>query len=162
MKQLPCAILALCCIGAAVSAPAFSGEHDLPPAMGMQVGPMGGPPGLGGPDGPGGRMRGHGPALHLSEAQEQKAFALRHALEPVRFEQMAILRKAHEGLRALADAGQFDEAKAGAYSQAIGKAAAALALAQARSDAQFMAMLTPEQRATLQDEGGRPPMPPRP
>lgn len=61
MKQLPCAILALCCIGAAVSAPAFSGEHDLPPAMGMQVGPMGGPPGI---DGPGGQ----GDLAHLAHA----------------------------------------------------------------------------------------------
>jgi protein CpxP len=152
MKLLPCAVLALSCIGVAASSPAFSGENSLPEQMGMRVGP--GPEGRGGPHG---RDR----ELALSEAQEQKAFAVRHAFEPVRFEQTAALRKAHEGLRALADSGQFDDVKAAAYSQAIGKAAAALALGQARADAQFLALLTPEQRERLFGDAPRPPTPPR-
>jgi Spy/CpxP family protein refolding chaperone len=151
MKLLPCAVLALSCIGVAASGPAFSGEHAMPDEMGMRIGPMPGP-----------RPHGRGSELQLSEAQEQKAFALRHAFEPLRVEQTAALRKAHEGLRALAASGQFDEAKAAALSQAIGKAAAALALGQARTDAQFLALLTPEQRARLDGDAPRSPMPPRP
>jgi|GEM_PF-4633627 len=149
MKLLPCAVLALSCIGVAASSPAFSGEHAMPDEMGMRIGPMAAP-------------HGRGPELQLSEAQEQKAFTLRHGFEPLRFEQMAALRKAHEGLRALTESGQFDEAKAAAYSQAIGKASAALALGQARTDAQFLALLTPEQRARVAGDAHRPPMPPRP
>lgn len=149
MKLLSCAVLALSCIGVAASSPAFSGENAMPDEMGMRFGPMAGP-------------GGHGPRreLQLSDAQEQKAFALRHAAEPQRFEQMMALRKAHEGLRAMAESGQFDEAKAAALSQAIGKASAALALGKARTDAQFLALLTPEQRARM--DAPHPPMPPRP
>ncbi len=134
MRYLPCAILALSCIGVAVSSPAFSGERALPDELGMRLGAHRGPP---------------GPELELNEAQEQKAFAIRHAQEPVRFEQTAALRKAHDALRALSDSGQFDEAKAQVLSQAIGKATAALALSRARADAQFLALLTAEQRARM-------------
>lgn len=151
MKLLPCAVLALSCIGVAASSPAFSGEHALPDEMGMRIGPMAG-------HGPG-RQHGSGPELQLSDAQEQKAFALRHAAEPARFEQMAALRTSHEALRALVESGRFDETRAAALSQAIGKASAALALAQARSDAQFLALLTPEQRARLGGDTAHPLMP---
>ncbi|UUZ48232.1 periplasmic heavy metal sensor [Massilia sp. B-10] len=148
MKLLPCAVLALSCIGVAASSPALSGENAMPDQMGMRVGALPGPHG-----------RDH--ELALSEAQEQKAFALRHALAPLRFEQTAALRKASDALREMADSGQFDEAKAAAWSQAIGKASAALALGQARADAQFVALLTPEQRARHLGDGPRGPNRPR-
>jgi protein CpxP len=101
-----------------------------------------GPP----PHGPMGEF-GHGPGPELNEAQQQKAFAIRHAAAPQIFEQHTALRKAHDALREMADSGQFDEAKAAAAAAAIGKASAALALAHARVDAQIAALLTPEQRA---------------
>ncbi|HEY0064479.1 MAG TPA: periplasmic heavy metal sensor [Telluria sp.] len=144
MKRLPCAILVLSCIGVAAGTPAFSGESAMPGQLGMRVGGFPGPGGHGGP---------RHQDLALSETQQQQAFAIGHAEEPLRFEQGAALRRAHAALRAMSDAGQFDEAKATALSQAIGKAEAALALSQARSAARFIALLTPEQRARLQDDG---------
>jgi len=151
MKLLPCTIFALSCLGVLASASAFSADSVLPQQLGMYVG------GGAGPDGHGGR-RGPGPmhALELSEAQEQKAFAIRHAQEPVRFEQSAALRKAQDGLRTMRESGQYDEAKASALAQAIGKATAALALSHARADAQFQALLTPDQRAQLQQHRAHP------
>jgi Spy/CpxP family protein refolding chaperone len=99
--------------------------------------------------GPGGHG-GHGlPFLHgvtLTEAQQDRVFAITHAAEPQQREQMKIVRKSHQALKALAASGQFDESKAAALAQSGGQAMAAVALIHARSAAQIMALLTPEQR----------------
>lgn len=111
-------------------------------------------------DGPGRGMPPRGP--QLTEAQQDKLFALHHAAEPARRERDKAMRHAHEALREMADSGKFDDAKAAALAQTIGQTAAADALAHAREQAQFLALLTPEQRATMQQEkahhgpGGRP------
>lgn len=61
-------------------------------------------------------------------------------------EQGKAARHAHEALRAMATSGQFDDAKASALAQSGANAMAAMALQQARTDAQIYAMLSPEQR----------------
>lgn len=99
------------------------------------------------------------PGVKLSDEQHKQAFALRHAAEPQLFAQQARMRKAHEALRQLAQAPQFDEAKASAAANELGAASAASALLHARLGAQMAALLTPEQRA---DMARRPPEPGRP
>jgi protein CpxP len=121
------------------------------------------PPGMGRPPfGPAG-MPGTPPfllGLELSEAQQDKVFALLHAQAPYLREQEKSARKAHEGLRALGAAVPFDDAKAAALAQAAGQAHANIMLQQVRTEQKLVALLTPEQRKQLADEAPR--HPPRP
>ncbi|RSZ55885.1 periplasmic heavy metal sensor [Massilia atriviolacea] len=100
------------------------------------------------PPGPGHHQ--HGPAfapgVDLSDAQEDKVFAIMHAQEPKRREYRRTLHQSQDALRALGTAEQFDEARAASLAQAAGNALAALTLLDARTDAQVRAVLTPEQR----------------
>ena len=123
-----------------------------PPGPQMQDGPHDRGPGRGaGPH----RMLLRG--LDLSEAQDDKVFAILHAQEPQRRAQERLLHKSQDELHVLGRSAQFDEAKAGALAQTIGKAAAALELLQARTDAQLRALLTPEQLQRLASGPGRRP-----
>lgn len=106
--------------------------------------------GMPGPDRDDGPPPPRGP--QLTEAQQDKLFALHHAAEPAQREREKAMRHAHEALREMADSGKFDDAKAAALAQTIGQAAAADALDHAREQAQFLALLTPEQRAAMQKE----------
>jgi Spy/CpxP family protein refolding chaperone len=159
------AALLATCLAATCAAPAFAtGEADTPPAAG-QRGPDGdhdrgpdgrlpGPHGFGdhGPGAPGPDMPfGHMPLhrLKLTEAQQDKLFAIMHARAPQRRDHDKAIRKAHEALRELGRADKFDDAKAGALSRDLGQAVAAEALLRARTDAQVLAVLTPEQREQL-------------
>jgi periplasmic protein CpxP/Spy len=87
--------------------------------------------------------------LNLTEAQQDKLFAIMHAQAPQRREHDKAVRKAHDALRELGRADKFDDAKATALSRDLGQAVAAQALLQARTDAQIQAVLTPEQREQL-------------
>lgn len=147
MKFLPRRALALLGCVFIVSSAAMSAEPDHPPP-------------------PGQMMRGHGPEgrgpgpmfLHgvvLDEAQQDKVFAIVHAQEPQMREQGKAARHSHEALRAMATSGQFDDAKASALAQAGAKAMAAIALQQARTDAQIYALLSPEQRRQASEHGQR-------
>lgn len=154
------------------------GPHgDRGPEDGAQHGFGGsrpGAPGLDGPtpDGPiPHAMRPHGPGgfglfgrlhrLQLSEAQEDKLFALTHAAAPRQRNQEKAERKAHEALLALGASPQFDEARANAAARALGQAIAEGALLRARLESQVLALLTPEQREQLRTDGP-PPAPERP
>ena len=158
------ALLAACFFSTSAT-PAFaSGQSDSPPAA-SQTGSDGdhgrGPDGHG-PErhGFGGHGRG-GPVpdmafghmslhrLKLSEAQQDKLFAIMHAQAPQRREHDKAIRKAHEALRELGRADKFDDAKAGALARDLGQAVAAEALLRARTEAQVLAVLTPEQREQL-------------
>jgi Spy/CpxP family protein refolding chaperone len=158
---------AAACLAAslAVSLAAGASAADAPdaPAQGApgHMGPQGGPgndmgghaPGVPGPDMPlthpgAPHLRG----LHLTEAQEDRLFALQHAQAPQRREHEKAIRKAHEGLRELAKADKFDDAKAQALTRELGNAVAAEALATARLHAQVLAVLTPEQREQLRQQ----------
>jgi Spy/CpxP family protein refolding chaperone len=140
MKRSIRYLLAVACAGTLAS-PLLSAQ----PEMGGHQGPPGGPD-----RGRGSHLQrgwpGLPPGADLSEAQQQKAFALRHAAEPLMFEQNAQVRKAHDALRRLADTSPFDEARASAAANALGSATSALALNHARLAAQMTALLTPEQR----------------
>jgi Spy/CpxP family protein refolding chaperone len=144
-------ILVSLLVAAAGYAAAMDGV-DGPPRGPMMdhPGPMGGPPGG---FGPGGRGPGGFHGLNLSEAQQDKLFAIHHAQEPQRREQEKAVRKAREALRALVDGGQFDEGKASTLAQAEGKAIATLSLMRARTQAQVQAVLTAEQRTQLSQDG---------
>ena len=129
-------------LAACLATPAFAnGEPDAPPPGGHHG--RGGP----GPDLPLGRLPLH--RLNLTEAQQDKLFAIMHAQAPQRRDDDKAIRKAHEALRELARGDKFDDAKAGALSRDLGQAVAAEALLQARTDAQIQAVLTPEQREQL-------------
>ena len=149
------------------------GEH--PPAMdgGEQGGPGGrsGPGGPAGPDrgpgngthgagGPGGLPPGFGPGpgpgpdghpplfrdVELTDAQEDKIFAILHAEKPYLREQARAAAKADEALRALATADKYDDAKAASLAQAVATAGANIALQHVRTRQKLLAVLTPEQR----------------
>lgn len=151
-QAVAAALLATCFASQAYA----TGQAEAPPAA-QEPGP--------GPDG--GRHHGfgeHGPGmrgdmhggmlehmrrLNLSEAQQDKLFNIRHAAEPQRREHMKAIRKAHEGLAELARSDRFDDARATALSRELGQAVAAEALLRARTEAQALAVLTPEQREQL-------------
>jgi len=113
---------------------------------------FGGPgPGAPGPGMPFGHLHG----LKLSEAQQDRLFAIMHAQAPQRREQDKAQRKAEQGLRELARAERFDDAKAVALTRELGQAVAAEELLRVRTDAQVLAVLTPEQRAQLRQRHER-------
>ena len=175
-KTIVAAQLAACC------ATTFAaGQLEAPPADGGQDAAQGregrgpgpeadgrspGGPGFGHGGGPGfghegghefGPEFGHHGGLRLTEAQQDKLFAIRHAAAPQHRQQEKAVRRAHEALRALGDAAQFDEAKANAASRELGQAIAAQALLQARVHAQVLAVLTPEQREQMRKRRPQPP-----
>jgi protein CpxP len=96
--------------------------------------------------------RGLGPNLQLTEAQQDKLFALHHAAAPARRDREKAIRRAQDGLRELAESSHFDDAKAAALAQTLGQAFAAEEVDHAREQARFLALLTPEQRAATQEE----------
>lgn len=132
----------------------------LAPAVQAQPMPPGGPESFGrgpGPDlGPGAApfLRG----LDLSEAQQDRVFAILHEQAPKRRELEKAERKAHDALHEMTDRAQLDGAAARTQAQALGQAIAAQELLHLRTEAQLMAVLTPEQRAQLREGAeGRPP-----
>jgi len=143
-----------------------SGERMAGPGLDAGHGPDAGP-GPGERRGPGGHGPRHGmggPGLpflrgiDLSEAQEDRLFAILHAQAPQLREQDKIEDKAHKALRAMADSGDYNEARAAAHTKALGQAIAARELLRIRTAGQVMALLTPEQRALLkQDRAPRAP-----
>jgi Spy/CpxP family protein refolding chaperone len=145
------ALLAACCATGLAAAQEQGPAPDGDPAAGH------GPRGPGHPFGHGPFGHGHLKGLQLSEAQQDKLFAIEHAAEPQRRQLEKAVRRAHEALRAMRDASQFDEAKAGAASREFGQAIAAEELLEARVHAQAMAVLTPEQREQLRQRRPQPP-----
>lgn len=156
-RPLAAALLAASLITSFTLSLPAAATPDAAPAPGPDAGVQDAPPG--GPDshgfGPGGRGPGPGMpfwrfhGLNLSEAQQDKVFNIMHAQAPQRREHEKAIRKAEEGLRALGRADRFDDARAAALSRDLGQAIAAAELLRVRTDAQLLAVLTPEQRATL-------------
>jgi Spy/CpxP family protein refolding chaperone len=115
----------------------------------------GAPGGEGGPGaGPHGPQRmGPPPFLHglnLTEAQQDKVFAILHSQAPYLREQDKALHKAREALHALASAAQYDDAKAASQAQAAAQAMANLELSRVRTDQKLLAVLTAEQRKQVE------------
>jgi periplasmic protein CpxP/Spy len=89
--------------------------------------------------------------LKLTEDQEDKVFAILHAAAPALREQAKALRKAHDGLRDLPTAAQYDDARAKALADTAGKAISQLALLRTRAAHEIYALLTADQRAEMAD-----------
>jgi periplasmic protein CpxP/Spy len=142
--------------GAPGAAPAFGqpsapGMDEGQPMRGMAGGPV--RPGMMPFPAPG--MGGEPPflrGLELSEAQQDKVFAIRHAQEPYLREQGKAAARAHAGLRELAHGAQYDDARAASLAQAGAQAMANIMLQHVRTEQKLLALLTPEQRKQLAEE----------
>jgi Spy/CpxP family protein refolding chaperone len=142
-------------------------SHERPPMMhgedrhdGPEAGPGQGPasgPRFGSGFGPG-RPPFHG--VDLTEAQEDKIFAILHAEAPYLREQARAAAKAREALHALARADKYDDAQAAALAKSAATASANVELQHVRTQQKLLAVLTPEQRQKqAEDKPGRPPRP---
>lgn len=141
-------------------------QHDGPGGPGQdgpeRSGPEHGPdrgPGFGPGPGFGGRppfLRG----VVLTEAQQDKVFAILHGEAPYLREQAKASARAHEALRALASADKFDDAKAAALAKEAATADANIALQHVRTQQKLLAVLTPEQRKQQAEEKPRHPQRP--
>jgi Spy/CpxP family protein refolding chaperone len=93
--------------------------------------------------------------LKLTEDQQDKVFAIEHAAAPALRDQAKALRKAHEGLRGLAMSASYDDTKAKALTDAVAKASAQLMLLRLRGEHDLYMVLTPEQKAELEQRRQR-------
>lgn len=162
----PFRITATLLAAAFIAAPAAFADPMTAPPQGERAGQGGDQapdagPGPGQRRGPGGHGPRHGRdgpgvpflrGIDLSEAQQDRLFAILHAQAPQQREQGKAEHKSHEALRAMREAGEFDEAKAAVHTRALGQAIAARELLRMRTSGQVMALLTPQQRAQLQAE----------
>jgi Spy/CpxP family protein refolding chaperone len=97
------------------------------------------------------------PELDLSEAQQDQVFRMFHEQAPATRERMKAARRAREELVKLSAAPSFDRERARALADAEAKAVADLSLMRAESMSRIRAILTPEQRARLDERRARPP-----
>jgi protein CpxP len=97
--------------------------------------------------------------VELTEAQQDKVFAILHDQEPYLRDQAKAAGKAHEALRALSSSDKYDDAKAATLAQAAATAMANITLQHVRTDQKLLALLTPEQRKKQAEE--KPHHPPR-
>jgi len=148
---------------AAFAGPALAAP-DAPPPGAPAAGHAGADPDAGGPGfgrGPGPHPGPHmgGPGLPflrgiaLSEAQEDRLFAILHAQAPQLREQEKAERKALDALDAMRESGRVDDAGAAAHARALGQAVAAQELLHVRTAAQVMALLTPQQKQAIERRG---------
>jgi len=89
--------------------------------------------------------------LDLTEAQRDQIFEIRHAQAPAMRAQMKAVHAARKDLRELALAPQYDAAKAQASADALAKATSQMALLRIDTMRKMLAVLTPEQRKTLDE-----------
>ncbi len=85
-------------------------------------------------------------AVVLTEAQQDKVFALQHAAAPALRDAMKAARKAHDALRALATTADYDDGRARVLAESEAKALAEIGYRHARIEHEIHALLTPEQR----------------
>jgi protein CpxP len=93
--------------------------------------------------------------LDLTQAQRDQVFQIFHDQEPAVHEQMKQVHQARADLMKLAAADSFDEARARQLADAQAKALSALAVMHAQSMNRVRAILTPEQRARLDQRAER-------
>ena len=87
--------------------------------------------------------------LDLTEAQQDKVFAIMHAQAPDMYEDHKQHRKLTEELRVLSQADIFDQTKADQISNELGKLEKDKAFNIAANQAKIFALLTPEQRKKM-------------
>jgi protein CpxP len=93
--------------------------------------------------------------LDLTQAQRDQVFQIFHDQEPAVHEQMKQVRQARADLTKLAAADNFDEARARQAADAQAKALSTLAVMHAQTMNHVRAILTPEQRAQLDQRAQR-------
>jgi Spy/CpxP family protein refolding chaperone len=106
-------------------------------------------PGMFGIAPPHGGLPPHLHGIELSEAQQDKLFALLHERAPSERELGKAAAMARENLRRLASADFFDGKQAQAFAASHGQALGQLSLMQAKFDVKLRALLTPEQRKQI-------------
>ncbi|AVR96739.1 Spy/CpxP family protein refolding chaperone [Pseudoduganella armeniaca] len=123
-------------------------------------GPRGAPPpaafGMAGPAAP--FLRG----LELTEAQQDKVFAILHGQVPYLREQHKAHEKAERALFELHGAARYDDAAAAKLAQASAQAMANITLQHLRTEQKVLAVLTAEQRKQVEQAKARPDRPARP
>ncbi len=87
--------------------------------------------------------------LDLSDAQRDQVFKIFHDQSPAMHERMKAARAAREDLEKLASASAFDRERARAIADTEAKAIADMEVLRAESMARVREILTPEQRAKL-------------
>jgi periplasmic protein CpxP/Spy len=87
--------------------------------------------------------------LDLTEVQRDQVFKIFHEQEPAVHEQMKQVRQARAALMKLAAAPSFDESRARQAADAQAKALSALAVMHAQTVHRVRDILTPEQRARM-------------
>ena len=93
--------------------------------------------------------------LDLTQAQRDQVFQIYHDQEPAVHEQMKQVHQARENLMKLAAADNFDQAQAQQAADAQAKALSALAVIHAQTINRVRAILTPEQRARMDERAQR-------
>lgn len=88
--------------------------------------------------------------IELTESQRDEVFNIMHEQLPALRKHDKAERKAREALQAMALSAKYDEAKARALAESIGKGAMELTLLRARSEQMIFAVLTPQQRQQLE------------
>ena len=96
-------------------------------------------------------MRGGLRGLDLTEAQREQVRGIFKEQAPAMRERMEIARKAHQELRAASLAPGFDSARARELADTAAKALADAAVLRAEAMSKVVALLTPEQRAKLDE-----------
>jgi Spy/CpxP family protein refolding chaperone len=89
--------------------------------------------------------------LELTEAQQDKLFALLHEQAPTERERLKASLNAMEELRRSVASEHFDVGKARVLAETYAQALGQMALMHAELDAKVRALLTPEQRKQLDD-----------
>jgi periplasmic protein CpxP/Spy len=87
--------------------------------------------------------------LKLDEAQRDKVFVILHESAPTLRERLKHLSRAQADLRRLTAGPDYDESKALALAEQIGRAMSEVALLRARTDRLIFDLLSPEQRKRL-------------
>lgn len=168
--------LAAACAACLIAAPATLAQTPPPGDAPAQEGARRGPPGPHdhgrvhgrnhdhdhdhNPDHNRDHGRGPGPlaglrGLALSEAQQDRIFAIVHDTVPKQRALDKKERQARRALREMAGAAQFDRSRAGAHAEALGRAVADQALLRLERHAAVMAVLTPEQRTSYEQRRAR-------
>ena len=102
----------------------------------------------GGHHGGGGEMRGLR-SLNLTEAQRDQIFKIHHDQAPAFRDQMKKVRASREELDKLARADKFDQAAVRRAADTQAKALSDMAVMRVQTQNQVRAVLTPEQKAKL-------------
>lgn len=112
-------------------------------------GPMGMPPMMGDAFMPGMLPPPFLHDLNLSEAQQDKIFAILHNSAPTLREQGKLIKKTADAIRELSDSANYDESKLKSLADSHAHAIAEIEVIHARSMHQILALLTPEQRKQI-------------